>query len=161
MLHFLSKYIGRSALKTYIYSVRHSIYGFFLRILKQMHLWFMNTTSPTTTTFITSITGSIIIAIVLLSCALKKPKRPYKPGHLPQFLDPNAREADTYYGMRSTIAFPVKGIEIKRKYNVKARQAKSHIESNLKKEKRDVQGGRIQSEKISIGGSSKPVGLFM
>ncbi|VDK89246.1 unnamed protein product [Onchocerca ochengi] len=118
-----------------------------------MYLWFTIIT-PTTITFITSITGSITIAIVLLTCALRKSKRPYKPGHLPQFMDPNAKEADTYYGMRSTVAFPVKGTEIKRKYDLEEPQARADIES------KDVQDREIQSESIPVRGSNKPVGLL-
>ncbi|OZC06907.1 hypothetical protein X798_06113 [Onchocerca flexuosa] len=65
--------------------------------------------------------------------------------------DPNAKEADTYYGMRSTIAFPVKGIEIKRKYDLE-------VPDN---ESKDVQDREIQSEKIPVRGISKPVGFFI
>lgn len=56
----------------------------FSRVLKQMYLW-LPTTVPVTT-FFTSIIYSIAITTVLLSCAAKRSKRPYKPGHLPEFL---------------------------------------------------------------------------
>ncbi|VDO10420.1 unnamed protein product [Brugia timori] len=125
-------------------------------IPKQMYLWF-TTTIPVTTTFITSITGSITIASVLLSCAVRKSKRPYKPGHLPEFVDPSTKEADTYYGMRSTIAFPVKGIKIKRKHDLKEQQARADIELNPETKNRNDLDGRIQLGSIPIRENSKPV----
>ncbi|EFO18131.1 hypothetical protein LOAG_10367 [Loa loa] len=75
--------------------------------------------------------------------------------------DPSAKEADTYYGMRSTVAFPVKGTEIKRKDDFKAPQAKADIELNLKNEKQDVPNQKIQLGSTPVRENSKPVGFFM
>uniref|UniRef100_A0A1I8EUI8 Uncharacterized protein n=1 Tax=Wuchereria bancrofti TaxID=6293 RepID=A0A1I8EUI8_WUCBA len=125
-----------------------------------MYLWF-TTTIPMTTTFITSITGSITIATVLLSCAVRKSKRPYKPGHLPEFVDPNAKEADTYYGMRSTIAFPVKGIKIKRKDDLKEQQVRADVELNLETKRGNDLDRGIQLGSTPVRKNSKPVGSSM
>ncbi|KAI6186290.1 hypothetical protein M3Y98_00116900 [Aphelenchoides besseyi] len=32
----------------------------------------------------------------------------YKPGHLPEFADPEEKDTDTFYGVKSALAFPVK-----------------------------------------------------
>ncbi|VDN03430.1 unnamed protein product [Thelazia callipaeda] len=57
-----------------------------------------------------TISVAIIISIaIVLSCTVRKTKqRAYRPGHLPDFEDPDSKEADTYYGMRSAVAFPTK-----------------------------------------------------
>uniref|UniRef100_A0A915B3V9 Uncharacterized protein n=1 Tax=Parascaris univalens TaxID=6257 RepID=A0A915B3V9_PARUN len=61
-------------------------------------------------TFIIFIFASYVPIIFIVQCAKKKPEPhgAYKPGHLPTFVDPDAKEADTYYSMRSEVAFPKK-----------------------------------------------------
>ncbi|VDK70491.1 unnamed protein product [Litomosoides sigmodontis] len=138
MLHFLSKHTRRPA--RVIHLPLHEIS---LRILKQMYLWF-TTTIPMTTTFITSITGGITVATVLLSCAVKS-KRLHEPEQLPEFVDANAKEADTYYGMRSTVAFPVKGSKIKRKDDLKVPEDAEGTEPNIGTKQRDMQNRGMRS----------------
>uniref|UniRef100_A0A7E4URN7 Secreted protein n=1 Tax=Panagrellus redivivus TaxID=6233 RepID=A0A7E4URN7_PANRE len=36
------------------------------------------------------------------------PKGGYKPGHLPEFLDPDQKETNTFYDVPSAVAFPLK-----------------------------------------------------
>uniref|UniRef100_A0A0M3I4Y9 DUF1816 domain-containing protein n=1 Tax=Ascaris lumbricoides TaxID=6252 RepID=A0A0M3I4Y9_ASCLU len=80
-------------------------------------------------TFITFIFASYAPIIFIVQCAKKKPEPhgAYKPGHLPTFVvvefqDPEAKEADTYYSMKSEVAFPKKDkygnvIQEGRRYN--------------------------------------------
>ncbi|KAL3986013.1 putative integral membrane protein [Acanthocheilonema viteae] len=161
MLQFLPKHIGRFALKIYTFFLFRTffVHGIFLRFFKQMYLWF-TITMPITTTFITSFTGSITITTMLLSCAIRKSKRLQKSRHLPEFVDPNAKEADTYYGMRSTIAFPVKASKIKRD-DLNAPQAKTDNESNLRTEEKDVRDRRVQLGSTLVQKECMPVGFVM
>ncbi|KAK5977701.1 hypothetical protein GCK32_011867 [Trichostrongylus colubriformis] len=58
------------------------------------------------------------LAIILLSanamlslsmltvCKQKKRKKIYKPGHIPEFENPENEESDTYYGLNSSRLFP-------------------------------------------------------
>ncbi|EJW81542.1 hypothetical protein WUBG_07550 [Wuchereria bancrofti] len=75
--------------------------------------------------------------------------------------DPNAKEADTYYGMRSTIAFPVKGIKIKRKDDLKEQQVRADVELNLETKRGNDLDRGIQLGSTPVRKNSKPVGSSM
>ncbi|CAD5223283.1 unnamed protein product [Bursaphelenchus okinawaensis] len=65
-----------------------------------------------------SIFGIVLLNTVLFVNCQKKVKneklsgnpenRGYKPGHLPDFADPDEKSTDTFYGIKSAQAFPAK-----------------------------------------------------
>ncbi|KHN80188.1 hypothetical protein Tcan_16971 [Toxocara canis] len=61
-------------------------------------------------TFMTVMLASYAPILIIAQCAKKTPEPHgvYKPGHLPTFVDPESKEADTYYSMKSEVAFPKK-----------------------------------------------------
>ncbi|CAG9539551.1 unnamed protein product [Cercopithifilaria johnstoni] len=75
--------------------------------------------------------------------------------------DPDAKEADTYYGMRSTVAFPIKGTTIERKDDFKVPQASADIESELGIKQPDIPDREVQSESTPVQEDSRPVGFSM
>ncbi|KAL6742067.1 hypothetical protein Aduo_015266 [Ancylostoma duodenale] len=46
------------------------------------------------------------LPIMLIVCKHKKNKQIYKPGHIPEFENPENEETDTYYGLNSSRLFP-------------------------------------------------------
>ncbi|KAI6199466.1 hypothetical protein M3Y96_00630200 [Aphelenchoides besseyi] len=77
-------------------------------------------------TFIPLLIGPCVAFAFLIVGCMKKPtpatgplkpdekisgdpkQKGYKPGHLPEFADPEEKDTDTFYGVKSALAFPVK-----------------------------------------------------
>ncbi|VDM81862.1 unnamed protein product [Strongylus vulgaris] len=60
-------------------------------------------------TFLTIILFFVSVALslpVLVICKHQKTKQIYKPGHIPEFENPENEETDTYYGLNSSRLFP-------------------------------------------------------
>uniref|UniRef100_A0AC35GD00 Uncharacterized protein n=1 Tax=Panagrolaimus sp. PS1159 TaxID=55785 RepID=A0AC35GD00_9BILA len=70
-----------------------------------------------------TLTTTIILPWMMIICGTKRkveqqqpinngpPKGGYKPGHLPEFADPDQKETNTFYDVQSVIAFPIKDNE--------------------------------------------------
>ncbi|CAJ0591776.1 unnamed protein product, partial [Cylicocyclus nassatus] len=49
---------------------------------------------------------ALSLPIMVIVCKHQKQKQIYKPGHIPEFENPENEETDTYYGLSSSRLFP-------------------------------------------------------
>ncbi|KAK6753911.1 hypothetical protein RB195_013101 [Necator americanus] len=95
-------------------------------------------TFPTIILLFTSVV--LLASFMLVVCKHKKSKQIYKPGHIPEFENPENEETDTYYGLNSSRLFPDRE---------KGRLNKSALVEEVKVNKTDdtpMSEGKILSE---------------
>ncbi|WKY08789.1 hypothetical protein Q1695_001739 [Nippostrongylus brasiliensis] len=84
------------------------------------------------------------LSVLLTQCKHQKKKTIYKPGHIPEFENPENEESDTYYGLNSSKLFPDRE---------KGRVNKSAFEEHKEKEQRSKSGRSPGS--LAVSGTPK------